>query len=231
MKNLLTKTLFISLLFSVVAPAIQADETAKKAFELGAKLGVEASTEFGVKAFKFGADTLEAKNEVPSIQKQVDEIPAAIAGFFSTLAAKVSDLKKGAASFIASYLKGAKTGMTGEEQGAKSYVTKGINTAGNWAAKNKTGLRNCAYATAIVAASYCAYKVYKSEAVKNVVKKAKKAWKNKWVRRGTYGIGVTLAIAAGYTGLVCKGKLPISSEQNRNNLSSSPNRWLYWACL
>ncbi len=197
MKNLLTKTLFISLLFSAITPAIKASDAGISATEADSVAKEEATNAANQAATTdrqffpevYPEITPKVLSKVPATQasdlgvgaadrgvkagiKATNEIKQATsAGFFSGLAAKTVNLKNYAAS---NWKRG------------KSYVAKKVSVAGKGAVKHKTGLRYSAYATGIAVAGLVAYKAYNSEKVKNAVKnvkiKAKQAWNNKWVR-------------------------------------------------
>ncbi len=248
MKNLITKTLFVSLLFSAVAPAIKAVGSDIQASEAGIT-AFEADTQAANEAIQAA---IEAEQQA-TIDRQffpevlypelAPKVPVSV-GFFpglaATLTAKAVSFKNGAVSSFkgaTSYIGGSYVGK--KAQGAYSYSTGKASDLRNGAAnlmakypKTTTGLRYSAYATGIVAAGYAAYKAYNSEKVrnnvsrfvrkaKNTAKKASNKAKNAWNNSSKYvryGVLALLATTALYAGAVHQG-YALSPSKTKDALS------------
>ena len=145
MKNLLTKTLFISLLFSAITPAIQAND----------KLGSDAAFTL----LRTEASTLLERSAI-----QVNKAPVSV-GFFSKLGEQAANIR----SYMGEQATSIGSCISENASGAYSYVVdqakkadkKVVTIAGNYLAKypkvgsflakhpkTTTGLRYSAYAVA-----------------------------------------------------------------------------------
>ena len=189
MKNLITKTLFVSLLFSAVAPAI-ANETA--ASEMYSVEGTAAEA------------ILSGLSRMHSFKIHSVETPAS-GGIFSKFAAKVSGLKNGA-------LSGLKIAGSYVAEKTQSVVTKASDLkdgAANLMAKypkTTTGLRYGTYAAGITALGWVAYTAFNSEKAKKSLKK-----NSKHARRFSGPVALLAAVAS-YAGAVHKGYLLSPSD-------------------